>query len=176
MKPSVVYQGRKGLVLRAITAFSGAAPLLVAFVIAAFLCCPAAGQEAGNEPSEEEEVDRLSLAALLIRDGFFDRAETVLAEVDMTEEGLDLSRFYTLRGLIRLQRQDYEKAREDLQHAIQLGRDEPLLHLYLAQAWYGLEEYEETLRELDLAGETAAAQEGVHKMRILSHFQFTIIN
>jgi len=115
---------------------------------------------------EEAEGDRLSLAALLIKDGFFDRAQTVLGEVDPAEEGLDLARYHTLNGLVFLERRMYGEARDELLEASRAGQSDPLLHLYLAQAYFGLKEFPEALQALDRAGETAYALPGAHVIRI----------
>jgi tetratricopeptide (TPR) repeat protein len=122
------------------------------------------GQEQGAE--EEAEVDHLSLAALLIKDGYYDRAEAVLAEVDPAEKGLDLPRYHTLRGLVHLHRRIYAEAKDDFLKAAQLGQEQPILFLYLAQAHYGLQEYQAALKALDRAGETAYSLPGAHIMKI----------
>jgi len=57
-----------------------------------------------EEQGEETAADRLALAALLIRDRHFERAEAVLGQVDPQQEGLDLARLHTLRGLVALAR------------------------------------------------------------------------
>jgi len=154
-----------------------AAPRAIFGVLLLLLCGAGAGAaaseggpDAGGPGAEraEVEVDRLSLAALLIRDGFYDRAESVLMEVDPAEEGLDLARYHTLKGLVFLQRRMYGEAREAFVQAERAGQADPLLSLYLAQAHFGLQEYPAAIQALDRAGETAAALPGAHMLRIQS--------
>ncbi|MCB9796932.1 MAG: hypothetical protein H6741_29975 [Alphaproteobacteria bacterium] len=106
---------------------------------------------------DDEDVDPVALAALLISDGHWDRAAAVLAEVDTSDEAIDLARFHTLRGLIHLQAQEFALAAEALQQAIDAGATDPWLRLHLAQAWLGAEDPDRALAALDAGGEASDA-------------------
>jgi tetratricopeptide (TPR) repeat protein len=112
------------------------------------------------------EVDRLKLAAVMVRDGHYDRAEAELSQVDERAEGLDLPRYHTLRGLVALNAQKHEMARDQFLAAQRAGQREPVVHVYLAQAQYALRAYRETVEALDRAGEAAAGFASLHAMRI----------
>jgi tetratricopeptide (TPR) repeat protein len=75
-------------------------------LLLALLVAPASSEarKAPAAPADEapEEVDRLALAALLVRDEHYDRAENVLAEVDPADPGLDLPRYHLLLGVVHL--------------------------------------------------------------------------
>ena len=77
-----------------------------------------------EEPTGEE-VDHVALAALLIRDELYDRARTILAQVDETQEGIDLARLYTLRGLVELHAGDLTAAKDAFRKALGCGPEQP---------------------------------------------------
>lgn len=106
-----------------------------------------------DKKQSSEEVDYISLAAVLISDGFFDRAENALKSVDLSKKSIDKIRFYTLRGLIHLKKQNYEPAIGDFLESIAQGQTEKSIYVYLAQAHYALKEYQKTIDALDKAGE-----------------------
>ncbi len=119
----------------------------------------------------EKKLDYLSLAALLIQDGNFERADIALASIDTEREDLDRKRYYTLRGLVDLKLQRNAEAVKSLQAAQQAGQTDAILHVYLAQAWYGLEEYRKALQAIEAAGETGAAIAGVMLLKAQLHWQ-----
>ena len=125
--------------------------LVALWLVAAAACVPvwAQSQSAGDD----EPVDRLPLAALLIGDGNYDRARQVLAAVDTDAEDFDAPRYHTLSGLVALNLEEYPRAVVEFEQAIEAGQDAPVVYLYLAQAHFGGENYAATLTALDQAGE-----------------------
>ncbi len=121
---------------------------------------PAVAEKDNDEESEEEdpeaEVDHLGLAARLLHDEHYDRALSVLAEIDPKDPKVDASRFYTLRGLANLQQKNFKEARKDFTSAVKAGQTDPTLHLYKAQACFMLEAYKCTLESLKKAGKKAS--------------------
>ncbi|MFT5684028.1 MAG: hypothetical protein ACI8RZ_004969, partial [Myxococcota bacterium] len=99
--------------------------ILRALLLAVALTGPAAAQEA----------DPLSLAALLISDGSWSRAATVLSDIDPEMKGLDTVRYHSLLGLLALQQQDYPVAAGEFQLALAASeaKPDPTLILYLAR-------------------------------------------
>lgn len=124
-----------------------------------------AGEKTGKK------LDYLSLAALLIQDGNFERADSALASIDSSREDLDRKRYYTLRGLVDLKLQRNAEAVEHLQAAQQAGQTDAILHVYLAQAWYGLQEYRKALAAIEASAETGAAIAGVVLLKAQLHWQ-----
>lgn len=108
--------------------------------------------------ADEDEVDYVALAAQLVRDAHYDRAAEALAKVDPAVEGVDLITYHTARGMVALEQQKQEEAAEDFTAAIAAGQTDPLIHLYRAQAYFGLQRYDVAVRALDAAGE------GVHNL------------
>ena len=103
----------------------------------------------------EAEVDHLGLAARLIQDEHFDRALSVLSEVDQNAKTFDGVRFFTLRGLANLQQQNYEEARKDFDTAIKRGQKDKSIELYRAQACFKLEQYKCVLSAIAKSGKSS---------------------
>ena len=125
--------------------------LVALWLVAVAACLPAWAQS--QSAGDDEPVDRLPLAALLIGDGNYDRARQVLAAVDTDAEDFDAPRYHTLSGLVALNLEEYPRAVVEFEQAIEAGQDAPIVYLYLAQAHFGGENYAATLTALDQAGE-----------------------
>lgn len=134
-------------------------------------CVAGGGQYGPVAEQEEEEVDRLGLAALLIKDAHFERARAVLDEVDPKAEGLDLARYHTLRGLVALQRQEHATARDELVLATSAGQVEPIVWVYLAQAHHALDAPREALAALERSRAAWEGLVGVHRLKVLAHWK-----
>lgn len=117
------------------------------------------------EDEDAGKVDYLDLAALMLRDGNFDRAMMALDQVDPEEEGLDLQRYYTVLGLAHLRRNELESARDALRQAAATPEPESLVFIYLAQVNFQLEAYRETIDALDRAGAAVERLGSVYHMR-----------
>ncbi|MEN1727460.1 MAG: tetratricopeptide repeat protein [Pseudomonadota bacterium] len=139
--------------------------LMLAFCV----CNPGWAQDDSGQ--SEEELERLPLAALLIGDGNYERARQVLAAVDLDDPDLDRIRYYTLSGLIALNLDELALAVGEFRAAIDAGQDEPVVWLYLAQAYYGQEMFVETLYALDRAGPETTRIPSVYLMRSQAHWQ-----
>jgi predicted Zn-dependent protease len=137
---------------------------LLACWLAVLLCLPAVAEE------ELEDVSFLDLAALMLRDGNLDRAVLALDQVDLQAEGADLLRYYTLRGMAHLRRNENELAADALQQAVATGQAESLVYVYLAQANFVLERYDEVLEALDQAGPDLQRVASVYHMRAQSYW------
>jgi len=100
------------------------------------------------------ETDTLNLAAMLIKDGHYQRALNTLAgfQTDDSEKE-QLARYHILRGLAELNMQQHKLAQKDLYQAIEYGQTDPVTYVYLAQAHYALKEYQSTIESINKAGE-----------------------
>lgn len=117
------------------------------------------------------ELDRLGLAAVLVRDGFYERAAGVLGQIDETREDLDRARFHTLRGLVRLNRNNLAAAIEDFRAAQVAGQKNPVLYVYLAQAHFRLGDYASALDAIAKAGPAAAEYPALYLLRAEAHWK-----
>ncbi len=150
----------------------GAARCALALLLLAGCAAPRlAGSTYGVEgDGADAEVDRLGLAALLIKDGHAERARAVLDEVDPTRPGLDLARFHTLRGLAALQAQDPAAARDALAAATRSGPVEPVVWVYLAQAHHATGEPAAAVEALERSRTAWADLVGVHRLKVSCHW------
>ena len=130
-----------------------------------------AGEASNSEAAPVEQVDHLAIAARLIRDGHHDRAETVLEQVDIEQPALALERYYTLLGLVKLELGRHEQAIMNLKKAIARGQTDPVVHSYMAQAFYGLERYDGVIYSLKHAGQAGRAAPGLFLMLARSHWE-----
>ncbi|MGA9574846.1 MAG: tetratricopeptide repeat protein [Lysobacterales bacterium] len=115
--------------------------------------------------ANKEEVNYLDLAALMLRDGNLDRAVIALDQVDVDNENTDLLRYYTLRGMAYLRRNEPELAAPALEKAVATGTAESVVYVYLAQVYFQLERYRDVLNTLDAAGPELAKVASVYHMR-----------
>ena len=118
----------------------------------------------------EKEIDYVALAALLIKGGDFEKADTALDKVVITKKGLDLSRFYTIKGLIKLRLQQYEKACDSYLQAQSHGQTDSIIFVYLAQSYYGLNDFDNVLASLEQAGDVWIDNPRVWLLKSLSYW------
>jgi tetratricopeptide (TPR) repeat protein len=81
----------------------------------------------------------------MVRDGNYDRAETALERVDPKAEGVDTAQYYTLEGLLAVRRSEFRDAIRNFEAAIENGQENPVINVYLAQAYFGDGQYEQTV-------------------------------
>lgn len=112
-----------------------------------------------------DEVDYVELAAVLARDGESQKALDALANVDLSAEGVDLAKYHTVAGLVALDLKQLDKAADAFSAAIAAGQTDPLIHLYRAQALFGLERYADAIKAIDAAGDAVSGLSGAWLMR-----------
>jgi tetratricopeptide (TPR) repeat protein len=112
----------------------------------------AATERARGGTGVNEEIDYLGVAAIMVRDGYLDRAREALANVDPTNEDLDRARFHTVRGLLRMHIGEYNGAVEDFQEAMANGQTDPVMQAYVAQAYYAMGNYRDAVDAMDALG------------------------
>jgi tetratricopeptide (TPR) repeat protein len=137
--------------------------LLLCLLLAAALPARAAEESA-------DEVDFLALAALMLRDGNIDRAIVALDQVDPAAEGVDLVRYYTLRGMAHMRRNELDPARDALLQAVESGDAEAVVFVYLAQVNYQLQDYRATIDALDRAGAALERVPSAYHMKAQSYW------
>lgn len=118
----------------------------------------------------DDEVDHLALAAVLIGDGHYERARNTLAAVDPAEDDIDAMRYHTLDGLIALHLEELDRAVEAFGQALSAGDPPDVIHLYRAQALFGLERYREVLTAIDEARAETVHLPSVFLMRAQCHW------
>jgi len=134
-----------------------------------FLLGCASGLHA-DDRAADDQVDYLALAALMLRDGNVDRAIVALDQVDLGEEDVDTVRYYTLRGMAHMRRNELEPARDAFQQAVQSGEAEAVVYVYLAQVNYQLQDYAATIDALDRAGPALERVPSGYQMKAQSYW------
>jgi len=112
-----------------------------------------------------QEVDHVALAARLVSDGHYDRAKSVLTGVFEPENAGDRADFHTVLGLVALHESDWRKAIEHFEKAMFAGKTDDVVFVYLAQAYWGLQDYESTLLMIRNAEEHARASSALQMVR-----------
>ncbi|PSJ16986.1 tetratricopeptide repeat protein [Nitrosomonas supralitoralis] len=106
----------------------------------------------GATDKKSQPTDFIELAAIMLKDGHHDRALLALQSVDLGNKKTDLARFYTLQGLSYLGLSDLEAAKDSLQQAVKNGQKDPSIFIYLAQAYFGIKDYKNTIEAIEKAG------------------------
>ncbi|NKI33648.1 tetratricopeptide repeat protein [Wenzhouxiangella sp. XN79A] len=145
--------------------------LLIPVALAGLLLAGTAGAQDPAAEAMGEDVERLPLAALLIGDGNYQRARSVLAGVDLDDEELDRVRYHTLAGLVALNLNEHSLAVREFGDAIAAGQTEPVVWLYLAQAHFSQDQFVEALDALDRAGPETTRIPSVYLMRAQAYWQ-----
>jgi tetratricopeptide (TPR) repeat protein len=131
---------------------------LFALLLSAVLCLvgtqsPSLADD--KKKDAEAEVDYVALAARLVRDGHFDRADLTLRQVDENDKKVDRKLLFVLRGLVALHRKVYSEAAAAFEKAIAAGNRDPLVFVNLARSRFGMKDYRGSVAALDRAGPAA---------------------
>ena len=129
-----------------------------------------------SSSAKTQDIDYLGLAALLISDGNFDRAEMMLVNVEKpNEEGevmsIDYAQYHLLKGLLAFKRGDYEDAEAQYELSIEQGQEDKLIHIYLAQTHYALNEFELALNDIENSEEVGQAMASVFSLKAQCHWK-----
>jgi len=126
--------------------------------------------DAAQVAAQQEDIDRVVVAAVLIGDGHCDRALRVLDEVDLDNaaEEFDAARYWRLKGVCHFQLGAQAQAVSDFQKALDAGETSTEVVLRLAQAHAALSEHEEALAVLDKAPPEAYDQAGAYMLEARS--------
>jgi tetratricopeptide (TPR) repeat protein len=126
---------------------------------------------------KEVKIDYLNLAALMFKDGNYNRAQQMLTQVDITpaklnndgkleeKEPVDLIRYYTLKGMIFSKQGEYEKAISAFNNALKEGQTDKSIYLMLAQNYYKLKNYIECAKAIDDAGQLGKSKAELFSMK-----------
>ncbi len=120
--------------------------------------------------AKTQPTDFIELAAVMLKDGHHDRALLALQNVGLGNKKTDLARFYTLQGLAYLGLNDLEAAKDSLQQAIRNGQKDPSIFIYLAQAYFGVKDYKNTIDAIGKAGALANKDATLISLKAESHW------
>lgn len=150
------------------SSFAAASSVALFLALALFSFAWAAPVHAGpkrdkKSQQEEEEVNYLALGARLVADGHYDRAASVLQEIDQADPKYqeDLPKLHFLLGTAYLKLNLHNKAKAELTASIKAGQTNEAVHVLLAQTHFNLGELKETVAELRRAPKTLRENPGV---------------
>lgn len=133
-------------------------------LLLALLLCGGLAAAAGRKQAVEE--DRVAVAGMLVREGDWERAAAVLADIDPAAPGTDPTRYWTLVGLVALQARDTARAIPAFEAALQTATEgRELLELNLARAKHAAGDEAGALAALDRAGAVGASLPGTWLLR-----------
>jgi uncharacterized protein HemY len=105
--------------------------------------------------SNPEKIDYVALASTLVKDGYIQRAKTVLEKADVKKESFDFSTYYTLKGIV-YNKTGYPKISNIFfDAAIKRGQNKESVYLYIARNHWQRMEYQGVVEALDKAGQAA---------------------
>ncbi len=109
--------------------------------------------------SAEEKVDYVNLGAVLLKDGYLQRAKEVLEKVDVRQPGFDFARYYSLKGILLHKLSYPQLSNIFLAASMAKGQRNLSIMLYVARNHWQRQNYAEVVKALDEAGEAALANE-----------------
>jgi len=117
------------------------------------------------EKKTVDDVDHLGLAALLLKDGFYKRANDELKQVNSDDDNLEKLRYFTLKGLVSTKLGNYEEANKYFKSALAEENADKALFLYIAQNSFKLHKYQDSLEAITEAGPIAQEKVSVISLK-----------
>lgn len=116
------------------------------------------------------DEDPVALAALLVREGQWEKAQAVLVGVNPKQPGIDVVRFHTLTGLVHLHEREGEAAVSAFTAALAAATEgRELLELHLARAELLAGHADRCLSALDRSGTVGAGLTASWLLRAEAH-------
>ncbi len=136
-----------------------------------FLVISSATTSLNSWAKNSDQPDSLALAALLIGDGNLHRANTELDKLDPKAEHLDLAQYYLLKGLLAYKSANYDSANSHYLASLKNGQQDQLIHIYLAQSYYALQDYQSALMAIANSGEQGKSLSSVYSLQAQCHWK-----
>ncbi len=125
---------------------------------------------ATEKQDNNDEVNYLELASLMLKDNNLERAEFALSQVNQQAEAFDQQRFHVLTGLLQVRKNDHQAAIDAFLAAKKLGEVDSVIDVYLAQSAFATEQYPLTIDALNSAGQAVERIPSVYHMRGQAHW------
>lgn len=145
---------------------------LLTFIVLVMLSLNASAAQKKNA----DDIDHISLAALLLKDGFVSRASEELSQVDLEDEKIDKARFYTLKGLVSTKEGNFAEANGFFMESMKHGEVDKSVYLYIAQNSFKLNDFEGSLAAIAKAGEAAKQSPSVTALKAECFWQLKRAN
>ena len=106
-----------------------------------------------SDKKSQDDVDYVALATILLKDGYYSRANDALKNVDLKEKSLDKAQYHTLMGLVKAKLLQYALSNIEFYKAIESGQTQKTVYIYIAQNSFKLKDYPEVIKALNNASE-----------------------
>ena len=140
--------------------------ILLILLIASTLCVSAKERQ-----SVKDDADYMSIATLLIKDGYYQRARLTLQSVNTKIKGFNFVQFYKLQGFVSIKLKDYANAAKFFNQSIQAGNKDKRLYIYLAQAYFKMKQYKNAIDAFDDAGKLLHENAQYYAVKIDCHWK-----
>jgi len=102
-----------------------------------------------------EKIDYVNLAATLIKDGYIQRAKTVLTKVNIKKPDFDFITYYTLKGIVFHKTSYPAISNIFFDAAIKKGQQNKSIYLYIARNHWQRMEYQQVIDAINAAAQVA---------------------
>ncbi len=102
--------------------------------------------------AQQAEVDHLALVRVLVKDGYYDRAERTLRKLSADEKQDNSALIASFWGMIELNKKNYEKSLDQFNRSLKLGIESKEIYLYRAESFLQLERLQEAEVSLENIG------------------------
>jgi len=124
-----------------------------------------------SDKKTDDEVDYVALATILLKDGYYSRANDALNSVDLEDETIDKAQFYTLKGLVSSKLLQYKLSNEYFYKAIEFGQTQKSIYVYIAHNCFKLQDYKGVISALDNAKELLKEQPKLMALKAESYYR-----
>jgi Tfp pilus assembly protein PilF len=127
-------------------------PLLVLLSILSFA---GTSLSFANTQTNNDQIDYVNLGATLVKDGYIQRAKTVLEKVDIKQQDFDFKTYYTLKGIVFHKTGYPAISNIFFKEALARGQENKSVYLYMARNYWQRLAYQNVIDALNKAGQAA---------------------
>jgi len=124
-----------------------------------------------SDKKSDDEVDYIALATMLLKDGYYSRANDALNSVDLEDETVDKAQFYTLKGFVSSKLLQYKASNEYFYKAIEFGQTQKIIYVYIAQNSFKLQDYKGVISALDNVKDMVKEQPKLMALKAESYYR-----
>jgi len=139
--------------MRFMFVFSRIAQYVPMLVLASAFCLAVSSIAMAKDQSDK--IDYVSLGATLVKDGYTQRAKTVLEKVNIKKKDFDFQTYYTLKGIVFHKTGYPAISNIFFKEALGRGQKNQSVFLYMARNYWQRMAYQEVIDALNKAGQAA---------------------
>lgn len=124
-----------------------------------------------NDPAPEDAVDEMGLVPVLIKDKHYDRAISLLSELDLKKPGLDMAQYFLYLGLCHLSMANPQLAYDAFLKSVKNHQEDKMVYVFLAQSAFKLEKYQEVIQYVDEADAAARDLSAMYMLKANAYWK-----